>query len=235
MCIDLSTVLPRCDHCILGKQTCSSVPKVREGIRASCPLECVFINLCGPMPCASHSGHLYFINLIDNFSSYVWSLPLRSKDEAAPILQSWHHVVENQSNHCLKILVSDNGELISKSMWEWSSLHGIDHQMTAPYTSAHNGCTERLHQTILDKACAMHLSCNAPASLWDEFCTTLHLYEIGCHAFALIQTANPKIYQQLCPCILIGYAPHVKAYHLWDTTTSAMFNSFHVTFLEHLD
>jgi len=149
-------------------------------------------------------------------------------------------------------------------MWEWSSLHGIDHQMTAPYTSAHNGCTERLHQTILDKACAMHLSCNAPASLWDEFCTTsayltnltvlktlegkmpyeawtgripslLHLYEIGCHAFALIQTANPKIYQQLCPCILIGYAPHVKAYHLWDTTTSAMFNSFHVTFLEHLD
>jgi len=62
-----------------------------------------------------------------------------------------------------------------------------------------------------------------------------HLQEIGCHAFALIQTHNPKIYQRSCPCILIGYAPHAKAYCLWDMTSRAMFNSFHVTFLEHLN
>ena len=246
MRIDLSTAPPRCDHCILSKQTHSSVPKVRKGVRASHPLEHVFIDLCRPMPCASHSSHLYSMNLIDDFSSYVWNLPLRSKDEAAPILQSWHRVVENQLNHHLKILVSNNGKLISKSMWEWSSLHGIDHQTTAPYTSAHNGRAECLHRTILDKACVMRLFCNAPASLWDEFCATSayltnltisktlegktpyeawtscvpslsHLREIGCRTFALIQMANPKIYQQSYPCILIGYAPHAKAYHLWDT------------------
>jgi len=28
---------------------------------------------------------------------------------------------------------------------------------------------------------------------------------------------------------------HVKAYCLWDMTTSAVFNFFHVTFLKHLD
>ena len=34
---------------------------------------------------------------------------------------------------------------------------------------------------------------------------------------------------------MIGYAPHAKAYRLWDNTTNAVFNSFHVTFIEHLD
>jgi len=109
----------------------------------------------------------------------------------------------------------------------------------------------------------MQLSYNAPAPLWDEFCTTSmyltnftaltslngkmpykfwfghkpslsHLREIGCRAFALIQTHNPKNFQQSMPWVLIGYAPHAKAYHLWDTTTGRIFNSYHVTFIKHL-
>jgi hypothetical protein len=152
MHIDLLSMPPCCNHCILGKQTYSSVPKSWEGERATRPLERVFVGLCSPMPVRSCSGCLYFINVIDDFSSYVWSLPLRSKEEAASVLQLWHCTVENQSGHRLKILVSDNGKLISKSMQDWASLHGIDHQWTAPYTSAHNGHTERLHQTLLGKA-----------------------------------------------------------------------------------
>ena len=83
MRVDLSTAPPRCDYCILSKQTRSPVPKTQEGIRASRPLEQVYIDLCGPMPCALRSGCLYSMNLIDDFSIYVWSLPLRSKDESA--------------------------------------------------------------------------------------------------------------------------------------------------------
>jgi transposase InsO family protein len=92
------------------------------------------------------------MNVIDNFSSFIWSLPLRNKEEAASVLQLWHRAVENQSGHHLKILVSDNGELISKSMQDWASLHGINHQRIAPYTSAHNGCAKRLHRTLLGKS-----------------------------------------------------------------------------------
>jgi transposase InsO family protein len=155
MRIDLSSSSPRCNHCILGKQTRSSVPSQREGSKVTKPLERVFVDLCGPMPCCSRSNCLYLINLIDDFSSYIWSLPLRSKDEAASVLQLWHRAVENQSGHHLQILVSNNGELVSNSMQEWASLHGIDHQQTAPYTSAHNGRTECLHRTLLGKAHAM--------------------------------------------------------------------------------
>ena len=149
-------------------------------------------------------------------------------------------------------------------MAAWCASHGIDHLLTTPYTSAHNGHTECIHCTILNKARAMHLACNAPLMLWDEFCCTVayltnftatptlgnktpfelwfnrklslsHLREIGCRAFALIQTHNPKIYWRSNPCILIGYAPNSKAYHLWDGVSGKVFNSFHVTFVEHLD
>ena len=59
--------------------------------------------------------------------------------------------------------------------------------------------------------------------------------EIGCKAFALILTHNPKILQRSVPCVLIGYAPHAKAYRLWNPASGRVFNSYHVTFIEHLD
>ncbi len=105
----------------------------------------------------------------------------------------------------------------------------------------------------------MRLACNAPAFLWDEFCATAaylttltaatanngktpyelwfsrkpslsHLKEIGCRAFALHTLALSKVYQRSFPCILIGYAPHSKAYRLWDPSSSRVFNSYHVSF-----
>ena len=149
-------------------------------------------------------------------------------------------------------------------MGDWCAQFGIDHQRTAPYTSAQNGHAERLHRTLLDKARAMLLSCTAPPTLWDEFCATSayltnltsssslqgrtlfelwygrkpslsHLREIGCRAFALIPTTTPKTFARSCPCVLIGYSPHSKAYQLWDRESGRIFDSFHVTFLEHLD
>ena len=109
----------------------------------------------------------------------------------------------------------------------------------------------------------MCLVCNALPNLWEEFCATAayltnltastsidrrtpyelwfqhvlslsHLREIGCHAFALIPTNNPKILQCTVPCVLIGYTPRAKAYRLWDRSTGKIFNSFHVAFIEHL-
>lgn len=86
MPVDLSSSQPVCDSCILGKQTRSPVPKMWEGVKATMPLERVYVDLCGPMPVASRSGWLYSMNVIDDYSSYVWSLPLKSKSEASSVL-----------------------------------------------------------------------------------------------------------------------------------------------------
>jgi len=264
MPINLSTIPPRCEHCILGKQACTPVPKMQEGLKATKRLGRVFVDLCGPMSSTSKSGHSYAMNIIDDFSSYVWTIPLRSKGDAAQALQFWHRLVENQSGECLRTLVTDNGELLSHAVTNWCFEHGIEHLLTAPYTSAHNGRVEHLHRTLLEKARTMCLACNAPNFMWDEFCTTAtylttltassslngktpfelwfghppslsHLREIRCKAFALILTHNPKLFQRSVPCVLIGYAPHAKAHRLWNPASGRVFNSYHVAFIEHLD
>ena len=261
MPINTSSLPPKCEHCILGKQTRSSVPKVREGPRAVAPLGWVYVDLCGPMSIPSRTGRLYSMNIIDDYFSFVWSIPLRFKDEAAPTLKVWLFVLEVQTPHHLKSFVTDNGELASLQIHQWCTEKGILHLLTAPYTSAQNGRAERLHRTLMDKARAMCSACNSPLNMWDEFCTTAayltnftgtsanngktpyelwynrkpslsHLREIGCRAFALIPTNNPKIHHRSQPCILIGYAPHSKAYHLWDPKSDRIFNSFHVSFIE---
>jgi len=127
MAIDLSSSPAKCNACILGKQTQTPVPKVREGERANHPFEQVFVDLCGPIWPVSSSSNLYSMNVIDDFSNYVWSLPLHSKGDAATELQKWHCTIENQTGHKLKILVTDNGELVSKSMADWCSQLGIIH------------------------------------------------------------------------------------------------------------
>ena len=38
--------------------------------------------------------------------------------------------VRNQSGGRLKILVTDNGELVSNKISEWCAINGIDHQLT---------------------------------------------------------------------------------------------------------
>jgi hypothetical protein len=264
MTIDLSMAPPRCDNCLFENQTCLPTPEEWEGIRAKRPLERVYIDLWGPMSVASQSGRLYAMIVVDDFSSYVWVVPLRSKDEVTRALSAWKCAVENLSEYHLKTLVTKDGGPISRSMADLCALHGIEHQVTAPTTSAGNGRTEYLRLIILGKARAMLLACNAPRSLWDEFLSTAvylttltasihcdgrtphelwkgrapslsHLREIGCLAFALIATPNPEAYQCSELCILIGYEPHVKEYRLWDFSSGKVFKSPHVLFIEHLE
>ena len=223
MRVNTSSSPLKCPHCILGKQTRSSVPKVREGVRATRQLEHIYVNLCDSMSILSRSGRLYSMNIIDDYSSFVWSVPLRSKAEAATMLKHWLTAMEVQTPHRLASFVTDNGELASLQIQNWCSKKGILHLFTAPYTSAQNGHAERLHRTLLDKARAVKSACNAPTDMWDEFCATAayltnltsssanngktpselwfgckpnvsHLREIGCRSFALIPTHNPKIH-----------------------------------------
>jgi hypothetical protein len=86
-----------------------NVPKVREGVRATRPLERVFLDLCGPMSFTSRSGYLCSM---DDFSNHIWTVPLRTKSEALITFQGWHAKVKNQSGR-LTYLVTDNGELSS--------------------------------------------------------------------------------------------------------------------------
>ena len=173
MHVNLSLPPPKCEHCILSKQTCLSVLKTREGSKAEKPLNCVYVDLCGPMSTPSCNGNLYFMNIINDFSGFVWSIPLQSKDQATPALKAWLFTLEVQTPHCLISFVTDNGELASSQIIQWCTQKSILHLFIMPYTLAHNGHAEWLHHTLMNKAHTMMSACHTPLNMWDEFCSTV--------------------------------------------------------------
>ena len=261
---NLSLAPQACDACIRGKQTHTPVPRTRKGGKATKRLGHVYVDLTGPQSVVACSGCSYVMNIIDDYSGYHWTRLLKTKSDAARVLRQWLEATETQSGEWLCYLVTDNGELHSNEMTRWCAERGITHQFTAPHTSAQNGRVKRLHRTLMNKARAMHLACSAPLQLWDEFSLTAsnlstltaskaangrtpyelwfgsrpsiaHLREIGSRAFVFINTANPKIAARSVECILIGYASNSKAYHCWHRESGRIVDSYHVTFVEHLN
>lgn len=86
---------------------------MREGVRAVNRLDHASVDLNGPVLHAYRFPfwHRYSMNVIDDSSSCLWSLSLTSKADAVPMPQAGHG-----NRVRLKILTSDNGELVIKTM-----------------------------------------------------------------------------------------------------------------------
>lgn len=79
------------------------------------------------------------MNVLDDFTSFAWSIPLPNKAEAYPHLKEWELAREKEIGLKVGTYRVDNGKLKSdrKEAWLWS--RGIQQEFTAPYTSAHIG------------------------------------------------------------------------------------------------
>lgn len=155
MSIDLSSLPPICEHCIQGKQTLSSVPKVRQGERAKRPLERVYADLTGPMDVVSANRNRYALDILDDCSGHLWSIPLQTKDAAFGAMTTWILRSETKYGYKVGTVVINRGELASDRFDKWCAEKGINIDYTAPHTSAHNGRCERLRRTLMGKARAM--------------------------------------------------------------------------------
>ena len=172
---------PKCKSCLLGKQTKSPVPKKRaegSGHRATRKLEKVWVDLTGLQATALHTGNLYIMDIVDDYTNRPWAIPLKRKDEALPQLQAWQLQIETLTGLKIGTFYCDRGELKSNDMEEWLMSRGTSQVFTAPYTSAHIGRVERMHRTLMGKARTMRIDARCPEYLWDEFyLTAAHLHE----------------------------------------------------------
>jgi len=69
-----------CDACVRGKQLRTSF-KLKNYVSTSRPLELLHVNLCGPMRITSRGGKMYVLVVVDDYSRFIWTLFLASKDE----------------------------------------------------------------------------------------------------------------------------------------------------------
>ena len=82
-------------------------------------------------------------------------------------------MVENQCNHKIKVLRSDQGgEYISREFEEYCQNVGIQRQLTAAYSPQQNGVAERKNRVIDDMANSMLQEKGMPKSFWAEAVNT---------------------------------------------------------------
>ena len=111
------TVPSKCQSCVIGKQTWIPVPKAwEEGWKATKRLEIVWVDLSGPHNVTSHSGNKYILNLVDDATSFLWLIPIPSKDAACSELKVWELAQENETGTKVGTYRTDNGELKLKDM-----------------------------------------------------------------------------------------------------------------------
>ena len=79
----------------------------------------VWVDLSGPADVELHTGNKYIMNTVDDYLSFIWSIPLKTKDQAHWELVSWQLACENETGLKLWKYCTDNGELKNNELDKW--------------------------------------------------------------------------------------------------------------------
>lgn len=122
----------------LGK--CAKLPFQDSMCTTSRILELVLSNVWGPVPICFVSGYRFYVIFVDDFTKYTWLYPLKNKLDVFHTFVQFQALVENLSGNKIGTLRSDSwGEFINSEFKSHLFPHGIQQQLSCPYTPQQNG------------------------------------------------------------------------------------------------
>ena len=161
-----------CEGCAMGKLHRLPFPK-KSHHKSSQLLELIHTDVCGPMSVESIGGSRYFVSFIDDFSRYTTVYMIKKKSEVLNRFKEFISLVENFTEHRVKILRSDNGgEYESKEFAEYCKSRRIRRETSVPYTPQQNGVAERMNRTIMEAVRSMLHHAKLPLKFWAEAVST---------------------------------------------------------------
>jgi hypothetical protein len=117
-------------------------------------------------PVSSISGYKYYLVVVDDFSHYSWTFPLRAKSETFPTLLHFFAWVSTQFGLTIKAVQCDNRrEFDNHTSRSFFLSRGVQLRMSCPYTSPQNGKAERMLRTTNDHTHPSDPGLPAPALL----------------------------------------------------------------------
>ena len=115
------------------------------------------------------SGYKYYLVVVDDFSHYSWTFPLRAKSETFPTLLHFFAWVSTQFGLTIKAVQCDNGREFDDNTSRSSFLsRGVQLRMSCPYTSPQNGKAERMIRTTNDVVRTLLIQASLPPRFWAE-------------------------------------------------------------------
>nr|GEU49484.1 hypothetical protein [Tanacetum cinerariifolium] len=162
----------------------------------------------------------------DRFS---WVYFLKSKDETTLILKDYIRQVENQFNHKVKTIRSDNGtEFKNQDLIEFCGSKRIKREYSNARTLQQNGVTERKNRTLIKAARTMLADLFLPTTFWADAVNT------ACYVLNRVLVTKPqnKTSYELLTGFLVGYSLNSKAFRVYNLETKRVEENLHVKFLE---
>ena len=258
-CNHFSRATP-CYICPLAKQKRLSFPSHNN--MSDSPFDLIYYDIWGPYHLNSHSGHKYFLTLVDDCTRFTWIFLLKQKSNVSVAIPKFFNFVLNQFDKRVKKFRSDNAKELAFT--EFFNTKGVMHPFSYVETPQQNSVVERKHQHLLNMAQALYFQSQVPISFWSDcLLTTVFLinrtpspllhhksaYELlyhelvdyssfrvfGCLAFTSTLTAHRTKFQPRAhPCVFLCYPIGMKAYRLYDLHTKHIFISRNVVFPEHI-
>jgi histone deacetylase 1/2 len=155
-----------CHACQLGKHV--RLPFSRSKTICVVPFQLLHCDLW-TSPVASNSGYKFYLVIVDDFSHYMWTFPLRRKSDTCDLLINFVAYARTQFQLPVVAFQTDNGtEFVNSTLLEFLTRHGIHLRMSCPYTSPQNGKAERALRTINDVTRTLLFQAHMPPSYWAE-------------------------------------------------------------------
>jgi transposase InsO family protein len=155
-----------CHACPLGRHT--RLPFTTSSSRDEQAFDLVHCDLL-TSPVLSLSGYKYYLVILDDFSHFLWTFPLRLKSDTFTTLTHFFAWVSTQFHRPVRALQCDNGrEFDNHASRSFFLTHGVQLRLSCPYTSAQNGRAERMIRTTTNMIRCLLFQASLPASYCAE-------------------------------------------------------------------
>ncbi|KAK1617270.1 hypothetical protein QYE76_022787 [Lolium multiflorum] len=209
-------------------------------------------------PVPSNSVYNYYLVILDDYSHFVWTFPLRRKSDVAATLTAFFVFVSTQFGRPIRALQTDNGkEFDNITIRSLLAAHGAVFRLTCPYTSPQNDRAEQMLRTLNEYVCTLLFHASMPPRFWpDALATATLLVNIrpcrvrwsytphhllygappyddifGCRCYPNIAaTTAHKLAPRSLPCVFLGYPANTKGYRCYDPVSHRVLTSRHVYF-----
>src|SRR5271168_5271685 len=161
-----------CLGCALGKIHRSPFPSVNNRHVKKGAL--IHSDICGPIQVQSVGGNRYLVTFIDDATRFIRGFLIPNK-EAKTLLNAFilfQNLVETEAGCKVLAIRTDNGTEYKGVFDIHLKRHGIEHQVTTPYSPESNGVSERYNRTIMEMVRPMLHRVGYPLELWGEAALT---------------------------------------------------------------
>jgi hypothetical protein len=186
-----------CHTCQLGKHT--RLPFCSSSHHAEYPFDLIHLDLW-TSPVVIVSGSKYYLVILNDYTHYLWTFPLKLKSDIFTTLSHFFSDVSTQFGKTVKAIQCDNGREFDNSSTRFLLLlNDTQLQMSCSYTSPQNGKTEHIIRSVKNVIRTLLIQASLPGHYWAE----------GLYTAAYMLNRLPiKVIQATCPHLaLFGSAP----------------------------